>query len=148
MKINQETLFRVKSDLSSLQEVLSHLDQIHQSWISQKDWLQCQLALVEGFTNAVRHAHKMLPSEVPIEIQLKLTEDSLEIRIWDSGPPFDLEGFINNLKENENDESGGGRGLQILRKISSYLSYIRTDDKRNCLLIIKHFSLLTENANS
>ena len=147
MKINQQTLFRVKSDLRSLEGVLFHFGQIYQSWIPKKDWLQCQLALVEGFTNAVRHAHKMISSEVLIEIQLTLTEESLEIKIWDYGPPFNLEIFIQNLRENKDNESEGGRGVQILQKISNHLSYIRTNDNRNCLLIIKQFSLLTENAN-
>jgi serine/threonine-protein kinase RsbW len=147
LKINQQTLFRVKSDLKSLEEVLFHLGKIYQSWIPKKDWSQCQLALVEGFTNAVRHAHKMISSEVLIEIQLTLTEENLEIRIWDYGPPFNLDTFIQNLREKEGDESEGGRGIQILQKISNHLSYIRTYDNRNCLLIVKQFSLLTENAN-
>jgi serine/threonine-protein kinase RsbW len=132
--------FQVNSDLKALDQVLFHFDQIHQSWIPKKDWLQCQLALAEGFTNAVRHAHKGLSSEIPIEIEVSISQHSLEIRIWDYGLPFDLLGFLQTLDQQSPQLSDHGQGLPILQKISTHLSYLRTDDNRNCLLIIKQFS--------
>jgi serine/threonine-protein kinase RsbW len=35
------------------------------------------------------------------------------------------------------EQAGGGRGIAILQKIADHLSYKRTDDNRNCLLIVK-----------
>ncbi len=141
MSVLQQISFKVKSDLKALDEVLGYFDDINQPWIPKKDWLQCQLALAEGFTNAVRHAHQDISSDVPVEIEIKLTSDSLEMRIWDCGPFFDLQGF---LKANANQDkrfAGHGQGLPILQKIAAQLSYERTGDGRNCLLIIKNFSL-------
>jgi serine/threonine-protein kinase RsbW len=132
---------QVPTDLKALDQVLSWFDQLNQPSIPKKVWIQCQLALAEGFTNAVRHAHKDLPTNVPIDIEVTLFHQSLELRIWDQGPPFDLEQRLQTQeqKEKENNDGGGGRGIAILQKIADKLSYRRTDDNRNCLLIVKHF---------
>ncbi len=135
----QQISFVIKSDLTALDQVLSQFEQINQPWIPRRDWLQCQLALAEGFTNAVRHAHKQLPLETPIQIDLKLYQQSLEMRIIDCGPPFDLEAFLQTPKHQEDEMAGHGRGLPILQKIAAHLSYARLDDRHNCLLIIKQF---------
>nr|WP_243397337.1 anti-sigma regulatory factor [Crocosphaera subtropica] len=141
LSVLQQISFKVKSNLKALDEVLGHFDKINQPWIPKKDWLQCQLALAEGFTNAVRHAHRDIPSDVFVEIEIKLTSDSLEMRIWDFGPFFDLQGFLKANTNEDNRFAGHGQGLPILQKIAAQLTYERTDDERNCLLIVKNFSL-------
>lgn len=142
MEVLKRTQIRVDSDLQALDRVLLQFNQIHQSWIPKKDWLQCQLALAEGYTNAVRHAHREV--KCPIDIELSLRQHSLEIRIWDCGPPFDLDRYINTLDRRPKERLGGGRGIEILQKIANRLSYTRTDDDRNCLLIVKQFSARSE----
>ncbi|MEG4252825.1 ATP-binding protein [Microcoleus sp. Pol10D4] len=52
---------------------------------------QCKLATIEGFTNAVRHAHKNLPIETPINLEITVFSERLEVKIWDMGEPFDLQ---------------------------------------------------------
>lgn len=137
-----KVFFKVESDLKALDQVLRYFDELNQPWIPKKDWLQCQLALAEGFTNAVRHAHKELPKEIPIEIELILEQDSLEMKIWDHGFPFDLNAFLLSKRKNVDQFAANGQGLPILQKIAAHLSYLRTEDNRNCLLIVKHFSQL------
>ncbi len=133
--------FSVVSDLKSLDLVLSALEELHQSWIPKKDWLQLKIALAEGFTNAVRHAHRYLPSSTEIDIEISLFTQGLKVLIWDYGPPFDFEEFVNGLENyGRNELKVGGQGIPVLRKISDYLSYTRVDDNRNCLTVIKHFS--------
>lgn len=143
LRVLKKLSFKVKSTLKALDRVLSHFDKLYQSWIPKRDWLQCQLALAEGFTNAVRHAHKHLSPEIPIEIEILLAEDRLEIRIWDYGYPFDLETFLKTIEQQDNRLSGHGQGLPILQKIATHLSYLRGEDDRNCLLIVKQFSSLS-----
>lgn len=128
---------QVPSDLKALDQVLLWFDQFNQPSIPKKAWLQCQLALAEAFTNAVRHAHKDLPTNIPIDIELTLFPQSLELRIWDQGPPFDLEKRLQKMEQEVDVGAGGGRGIVILQKIADKLSYTRTDDHRNCLLIVK-----------
>jgi serine/threonine-protein kinase RsbW len=107
-----------------------------------KDWLQCQLALAEGFTNAVRHAHRGLPPEIPIQVEVFLKPQEIEICIWDCGPPFDLDDFLKKQDWSQQSLAEHGQGLLILQKISAHLSYTRSEDNRNCLRIIKQLSAL------
>lgn len=127
------------TDLKALDQVLTWFDQFNQGSIPKKVWIQCQLALAEGFTNAVRHAHKNLTPNVPIDIEVTLFAQALELRVWDQGPPFDLEKRFQEFKQTADDQAGGGRGIAILQKIADKLSYTRTDDNRNCLLIVKTY---------
>lgn len=127
------------SDVNALDKVLSWFEGMNRPFIPQKVCLQCQLALAEAFTNAVRHAHKNCSPEVTVDIEVTLLPQYLEMRIWDYGPPFDLEQQLKNVPETVNENAHGGRGLSILHQIADELSYTRTDENRNCLLIVKHY---------
>ena len=90
---------QLNSDIYAVAQVLSWLEQLdplHPLPIPVAVLHQCKLAVVEGFTNAVRHAHKNLPRETPIELEITVFNERLEIKIWDRGKPFD---FKAKLKE-------------------------------------------------
>ena len=129
----------VPSDLQELDGLLLKFDRIYQNFIPCRDWLQCKLALAEGFTNAVRHAHKNIPKEIPIEIQVLLRHNSIEIRIWDYGSAFDLQGFITETAEKHKGWLSSGRGIPLLNKIADRLDYQRTEQQKNCLIVLKKF---------
>ena len=139
MKDFHQSSKQVKSDLTELEQVLLWFDQLNRPSIPKKVWLQCQLALAEGFTNAIRHAHKGLGTDVSVELEVTIFPQHLELRIWDQGPPFDLEQWFCDHEQKADSHSGGGRGIAILKKISDQLSYTRTDDNRNCLLLVKRY---------
>lgn len=141
LQVCKEIFFEVKSDLNLVDKILEKLEEINQPWISIKDWNQCKLALVEGFTNAVRHAHKDLPKDTIISIKITLTKEQIIIKIWDYGKPFDLEEFINNYLQKKDPLSDGGRGLEILQKIATKFTYTRLENNQNCLLISKKLSI-------
>lgn len=130
---------QLKTDLRNLTDVLVWFDQLYNSLIPREVWLRCQLALAEAFTNAVRHAHKNKSSEVPIEIEVTLKENCIEMRIWDYGSPFDLKEKLKFMPVNHENDSGGGRGLRLLEAIADQLSYTRTAEQRNCLLMVKYY---------
>jgi len=50
----------------------------------------------EAFTHTVRHAHKNLPRETPIELEITVFNERLKIKIWDWGEAVD---FKAKLKE-------------------------------------------------
>lgn len=87
----------VNTELKFLSEVLKWFDGLQDLSIPDEVWLECQLALAEGFTNAVRHAHKYLPSETPIQLEVTVFKGRLEIRIWDCGKPFDFMAKLNEI---------------------------------------------------
>ncbi|MGB5636699.1 MAG: ATP-binding protein [Waterburya sp.] len=140
MEVLQSIKIEVPSDLKALDQVLLQFNEIYQNSIPLQDWLQCRLALAEGFTNAVRHAHKNLPPDIPIRIEVLLKETGMEIKIWDYGSAFDLHGFISETSQKHDNWLASGRGIPILNKISNRLDYYRTEQQQNCLLIIKEFA--------
>ena len=73
LNILQQSIYETTTDPKALKDVLAWFDGFHALPIPQGDWLQCQLALIEGFTNAVRHAHKDLPHATPIAIAVTVT---------------------------------------------------------------------------
>jgi serine/threonine-protein kinase RsbW len=128
------------SDIKVLTRVQEWFKQFCLDYGCPSGWL-CQqlyplnLALAEGFSNAVRHAHHGLPVDTTIDITLALWEDRIEIRIWDRGQPF-------NPDTLEEPKPGtlrqGGYGWFLLRRLSDQVAYQRYPDERNCLVIIKH----------
>lgn len=140
MKVLQNQKIQVGTELIALNQVLSWFESFDHTFIPEAVWLQCQLALAEGFTNAVRHGHRDKPTSAVIELEVTVAEDCLEIRIWDSGPPTDLGNVILNLSQEMDKESEGGRGLKLMKKVADVLRYEREADERNCLLIAKHFT--------
>ncbi len=125
--------------LDALSDILSWFGQLQHPLVPSSIWIRCQLALAEGFTNAVRHAHHNQPSDVTVEIEVTLCEEKIEIRIWDHGPPFDLINKLQQMPSRIDKGAGGGRGLKLMRDIADFLSYERTADGRNCLLIVKNY---------
>jgi serine/threonine-protein kinase RsbW len=131
---------QVNTDLNALTQVLEWFDQFNIPPLTYPIWLQCQLALAEGFTNAVRHAHEGKPTEVVIDLEVALFRGWVEIRIWDSGSPFNLEQKLQSMPSQIDCEAEGGRGLKLMQRIADSLTYTRTDDDRNCLLIVKSYT--------
>jgi len=93
---SQKFSLQLNTDIKAVAQVLSWLEQLDPLPIPEAVLHQCKLAVVEGFTNAVRHAHKNLPRETPIELEITVFSERLEIKIWDRGKPFD---FQAKLKE-------------------------------------------------
>ncbi|MBR8836344.1 MAG: anti-sigma regulatory factor [Stigonema ocellatum SAG 48.90 = DSM 106950] len=140
LSIVQQDHLTVKSELKLLNRVQQWFNHFCMQNLSQFGWSESQihrlnLALVEGFTNAVRHAHHALPPETTIEIDVSLWIDRLEMRIWDHGKPFDP----NAIAEPEPGTlQVGGYGWFLLRRLADHVVYERAADGRNCLVIVKY----------
>lgn len=136
----QESRLQVETDLNALTEVLHWFEAFTSPLLPQQLQSQCQLAFVEGFTNAVRHAHHHLPETTPIELELKLFAHCLEMRIWDKGQLFDFHAKLQEALNHQDDDPlsrEGGRGLIFMHQLTDELSYLREPDERNCLLLRK-----------
>lgn len=143
----QQEHLTVKTDINRLIDVLQWFDRFCNRNLSRLSWVaddraslnlaleMLKLALDEGFTNAVRHAHKDLPPETPIDLEITLWVERLEIRIWDRGEPFDPP----PQKAPDPDKlSIGGYGWFLMRSIADNVVHSRCADGRNCLLIVKY----------
>lgn len=130
---------QVNTDLNELTKVLDWLEQIHHETMPKRDWLGFKTALAEVFTNAVRHAHKNMSPETPINLEATLTENTIEVKVFDFGSGFDLSSKLSNL-DDVDVTALGGRGLDLIHQIVDVFSYERVEGDRNCMLIIKHYS--------
>jgi serine/threonine-protein kinase RsbW len=94
---SNQHLQKISLQLNTDGQVLSGgLKQLDPLPIPEAVLYQCQLVVSEACTNAVRHAHKNLPRESPIALEITVFNDRLKIKIWDWGEPFD---FPAKLKE-------------------------------------------------
>ncbi|MGE5655119.1 MAG: ATP-binding protein [Actinomycetota bacterium] len=134
---------QVETNLKALTEVLQWFETLTQPLLPYELWWQCQVALTEGFTNAVRHAHQHLAETTPIELEVTLFSHQIEMRIWDRGTPFNLEEKLESILKQHGDplEGEGGRGLMFMHKLTDELDYIRTADHRNCLVMRKKITV-------
>ena len=140
LQVLKKADLQVNTGLSALDRVLSWFAQLYEQRIPTSVWIRCQLALAEGFTNAVRHAHEGKRPDLPVDIEVAVSTESVEIKIWDSGAAFDLEQKIKDMSEKIDPESPGGRGLKLMKDIADSLSYTRTANDRNCLSIVKNYT--------
>lgn len=134
---------QVSTELEALKDVLQWYEEIITPLLPSKLGWQCEIALVEAFTNVVRHAHYNLPKTTPIELEVDLFANCLEMRIWDRGKPFDLYAKLRSIEDKERInslEKEGGRGLQFMEKLTDELQYLRLPNHRNCLVMRKHYS--------
>jgi len=146
MKANPEVKqyhLQVKTELEALKDVLHWFEGLVFPLLPQKTGWQCEVALVEAFTNAVRHAHQDLPKATPIDLEVKLLPNVLEMRIWDHGQSFDLQA---KLRKGEKEaglmDREGGRGLQFIKKLTDELQYLNLPNERNCLVMRKKLCLM------
>ncbi|XFA73949.1 ATP-binding protein [Thermosynechococcaceae cyanobacterium Okahandja] len=125
------------SDLNQLEVLLEWFNRYRPPLLPLEEWLKLELALAEGFTNAVRHAHRDRPKETPIRVELSLAETMIELKIWDQGPGFDLLSHLRRLPAQIAVDAEGGRGLRLLATIVDELSYTPVDAGGNCLVLRK-----------
>lgn len=69
----------VNTDFNALSQVLSWFETLSQPRIPNSVWLECQTVLAEGFDNAISHAHKNLPPETPITLEVSIFTQSIEL---------------------------------------------------------------------
>lgn len=129
----------VPSDIGALTQVLDWFGQFNQPPLTYEIWWFCQLVLDEGFTNAVRHAHRGLPATTPITVEVQVFPEAIEMRIWDQGPAFDLQAKLAEVAQLPLDpEPEGGMGLLFLTRFADVVEYQR-HQHQNCLFLRKQF---------
>ncbi|MGC9524397.1 MAG: ATP-binding protein [Limnospira sp.] len=141
-KLLARSHLQVQTDLQSLEEILAWFEKITAPFLASDLMYRCQIAITEGFTNVVRHAHRELSETTPIDIEVTIFSNCIEMQIWDAGKPFDLEKTLHLIREQHLAplEQEGGRGLMFMSKLTDELTYRRVGNSRNCLTLRKRFS--------
>ncbi|MEG4577960.1 ATP-binding protein [Microcoleus sp. N3A4] len=93
----QHISLQVNTDVNALTRVLLWFEQLKDLSLPNEVWWKFQLALAEGFTNAVRHAHKNLPVETPVQLEITVFDGRWELKVWDCGPCFDFDAKLEEI---------------------------------------------------
>ncbi len=130
---------QVSSKNDELDKVLNWFETLKRDSIPERTWLEVVTALGELFDNVLEHAHQDLPPETPITLEVSLLSQAIQIKIFDCGPEFDLEYYLDNQSHEVDSEAEGGRGLLIVQQVADYYSYTRTANYGNCFTLIKNY---------
>ncbi len=135
------------TDLEAIKALVDWFEQFNRPPLTPRLWIEAKLALLEGFTNVVRHAHQPLSPETPVDIQVNLLPHLLEINLWDYGQPYDFAAALRrldaltldpNFNPLERQTQWGSIMLLNLQKTFGWtVQYRRGSDERNCLHIQK-----------
>ena len=98
-------------------------------WTRQTSRLR--LALVEAYSNVVRHAHRDQPN-LPVILKLELRDRELSLEIWDRGEGYDPSNYRAPAPE---DKQEHGYGWLILNRLMDRVEYRLQTDGGNCLTL-------------
>lgn len=107
-------------------------------WPRQSNRLR--LALVEAYSNVVRHAHKDQPN-LPVLLRLELKDRDIALEIWDHGTGFDLSTY---LPPKPDDKQESGYGWLIMNRLMDRVEYRLQVNGRNCLKLEASFPKVEE----
>lgn len=96
-------------------------------WSRQSSRLR--LALVEAYSNVVRHAHKE-QANVPVLLRLELKDRDIALEVWDFGEGFDMSTYF---PPNPTDKQEGGYGWLIMNRLMDKVEYQLQVNGANCL---------------
>jgi serine/threonine-protein kinase RsbW len=142
----QASCLKVKSDLDLMTTVAEWFEQFNHPPITPRLWQEGQIALIEGFTNAVRHAHQHLSPNTPVEIAAEISSEALQISIWDRGEAYDIEIAFEQLSllishsdfdPLEREAQWGSIMLLKLRNEYGWQILYQRQQNKNCLRIAK-----------
>ncbi|MBD2260206.1 ATP-binding protein [Pseudanabaena sp. FACHB-2040] len=140
------TELKIPSDLKFLSVVESWLLESLATELKESEtWPQLstrlRLALVEAYSNVVRHAHKDNP-ETPVILRLTLDQRSVTLEIWDSGQGYDTDTYLAPVPETFQE---GGYGWLILNRLMDKVQYqLRAKDGQNCLMLETELPIFQE----
>jgi serine/threonine-protein kinase RsbW len=100
--------FSFPSSLEATQSLLDWFERQQPAGLDPLLWIQAKTALVEGFTNAVRHAHGPLVPPPSVKVSLSLTPTHLQLHIHDQGVPFDITNAWANVARTPDQDSNWG----------------------------------------
>ncbi|MBD2355792.1 anti-sigma regulatory factor [Tolypothrix sp. FACHB-123] len=145
-----DAALKVASDLDEMITVVEWFNQFNCQQLPYQMWIEGQTALIEGFTNVVRHAHINLSPQTPVELTATINSQSFQICIWDRGEIFDLEAVLEELNQQTSDrqfnplEREAHWGciflLKLKRDYGWTVKYTHEAGNKNCLLLQKNIA--------
>ena len=141
MTVKSHMTIVIPSRTDSLSEVREFVGGAAQMFgFSEEEIANIVLAVDEACTNIIKHAYQYAKDK-EIEVDIKLSARSFEIRIYDSGKTFDPEALRPpDLKEHIGHLRRGGLGVYLMKRLMDDVQYNFAPGKRNEVRLIKYKS--------
>lgn len=104
----------------------------------ESDVVMLELAVEEGFTNAVKHFSKTAEKEESIHVEFDLLGEDLVILIRDRGIPFEIDEVESYEASDASDADRPGLGLTLMKKSVDKVELISCGSKGKELRLTKH----------
>lgn len=120
---------QVTRDRASIARVESFLvEQAARHGYEHASRFALRLAFEEAITNALRHGHRTLTPDEPVDVTIEVTPERVRMVIEDRGPGF-APGCVPDPTLDENLDKPCGRGLMLIRAYMSSVSYNETGNR-------------------
>ncbi len=131
---NMKTELNVPSDLKFLTIVEDWLLGSLKAELGESvDWVRqstrLRLALVEAYSNVVRHAHKE-KYNLPVRILVELKDGEVSLEVWDRGEGYNMDAYS---PPSPDDKQEGGYGWLIMNRLMDKVEYQLQVNGGNCL---------------
>ena len=132
---------RILSRTDHLLEVRDFVGEAARAFgFSEEDTANIVLAVDEACTNIIKHAYQYA-ADKEIEVTIYQEKGSFEVRIFDSGRPFDPSKIRQpDLKKHLGHRKRGGLGVYLMKKLMDRVEYNFHRGKRNEVRLIKFLS--------
>jgi serine/threonine-protein kinase RsbW len=130
---------RILSRTDNLLEVRDFVGEAARSFgFSEEEAANIILAVDEACTNIIKHAYQYA-TDKEIEVTIRQSKDSFEIRIFDNGKSFDPSTIRQpDLKEHIGHRRRGGLGVYLMKKLMDKVEYNFHGGKRNEVRLTKY----------
>ena len=131
-----EQLYKYRSLIQEIPTIRKDLNELQSLWsIPDSEMRQIRLIIEEIFSNVIRYAFSD-SQEHMVEVQLKKSNDEINIQITDDGIPFNPLEHQPGISTDPASSTDGGMGLTLIKTFSNSITYERVGSK-NQLLITK-----------
>lgn len=127
------TSLEVQSRLAELPAIWAAVERAIEDLGAEASWVaDLNLVLTEGVTNAILHGHA--EDGRPLRIELDLAEGQVELRIFDSGPGFEMPAGEVPVPD---PLAESGRGIFLMKTLADEVLY-RHEPGDNVLVLRKN----------
>lgn len=124
------TLRNQRGDIDRLEETITTEAEGH--GYAKASRFAIRLALDEAITNAFKHGHEQLSSDIPILVEYQVRPDEVVLAVEDQGPGFNPSSIADPTLD-ENLEQMSGRGVILIR---AYMASVKFNNRGNRIEMI------------
>jgi sigma-B regulation protein RsbU (phosphoserine phosphatase) len=128
----------VARDLGAMEQGrLALRDHLESLAVGSKPLYRCELAFEELVSNAIRHGVPAVAGPGPVEVEVRVTAESVELVFEDGDAAFDPTTVPEPVRPDSIERASvGGLGVAMVRRFARRLDYAREDGRNRVTVAI------------